>query len=576
MKKNITRKLAATMAVGMSVITLLSGIAPIYAATVTGVSGEQADIQDLVATITATGITVDGAEVKAYQLVDGYYDNNNLIRYVLTDETNAHIADIENPTVDEIIAIANNIGANKFEGQVIEMEEDTTSGDYTADVEPGLYLILVSKQGTDTVFNPAVVAVNVNDANAVAAGKITSGTVDLNSAFSVKGTAAYIKSSKSDLDKQIVDSTGADIGYGDAVAVGDEIYFKLDNMTIPSFSGDYEDPVYKISDKLEAGKFAAIEDLVVKVNGTVLPATETKTDGNGQPIDVTNYTLTQATNTEFVIEFSEEYLRAHAADATRPAVEVTYKTSLLAAAGMNFAENHNSAKVEYSNDPTDSTSVKVIDDKNTYHYTFAINGLVDGEADATEDGMSDIMNKIEYVKDANGDPVRTELAGATFAISKAEDMSNPLKTAVSDDKGRFLFDGLDVGTYYIKETAAPLGYALNDNIYKVVIEATMDSATGIMTEYKITTSVKKVNSTEWVEAKEAKFTNTVAADAVADDGSVTNNIAKTQETTDVVNSKIWQLPSSGGAGITVALGVSAVLAMTAGGLVVTAKRKSRQ
>jgi hypothetical protein len=573
MKKNLIRVLAVIMAVGMSALSIVAGITPVQAATIVGVSGEQSDIEQLVTTITVTGVVEDGVIVNAYQLVDGYYDNNNLVGYVLTDPANGKIVNMDSPTVDEIISIANNIGANNFEGQIIAMTKNDI-GNYVADVEPGLYLILVSG-ASDTVFNPALVSVNVEDANDPV--KIVAGEVSLTDFFEVGDTAAYIKSSKSDLDKKIVNTEGVDIGYGDTVAVGDDIYFKLDNMNIPSFSGDYEAPVYQISDTLEANVFDKITNIVVKVNGKVLPATVTEGEGDSA-VTTTNYNLTQDSDTEFVISFSESYLRDHAADATRPSVEVTYQTKLLSTAGMNFAENHNNAKVEYSNDPTDATSVKVIDNKHTYHYTFAINGTLDGEAG---DIIPDIINKIEYaIKGEDTVEQRYELAGATFTLYGAYDETNgladELKNAVSDSEGRFLFDGLDEGTYYIKETAAPNGYALNNNIYKVVIEATLDDATGIMTNYTMTTTVKEMNSDEWKAAGSAKFTNTIIADAVAEDGSVTNNIATEVNTVDVVNSKIWQLPSTGGTGIALALGVSAILAITTGGLVMTAKRKSRK
>lgn len=558
MKKNISNKLAAGMAVSMGAMSMVGGVAPIFAAPVAGVSGEQTDIDALLATITATGITEEGVAVKAYQLVDGYYDNGNLIRYVLTDPANGAIANIEAPTAEEITAIANKIGAGAFEGQAIDMVKGQ-DGNFTAQAEPGLYLILVSGS-TDTVFNPAIVAVNVNDANAVAAGKITSETVDLTSAFEVEGTAAYIKSSKSSMDKNIVDDAGAEIGYGDAVATGDVIHFVLDDMTIPSFSADFEAPVYKITDVLEGGKFENITNIKVFINDVETAA------------DSSTFTLTN-NGTDFVINFAESFLRAHAADATRPTVKVTYDTALLDAADMNFAENYNHAKIEYSNDPADQTSMKEVV-KNNYVYSFSINGLADAEAG---DDVNDDMNKIEYAKKgADTEAKRYELAGATFAISKNEDMSAPMAEAVSGDDGRFVFDGLDVGTYYVKEIQAPAGYVLNDNTYKVVISAEFDEATGIMESYSVVTQMKASNGTAWEDAGSAVYTNTIADDAVAADGSVTNNVASNVTTVDIVNTKIQSLPSTGGAGTAMAFAVSAGLAATAGGITVSAKKKARK
>jgi hypothetical protein len=569
MKNNITKKLTASMAVSMGIMSMAGSVAPIFAET--AVSGEQADVTGLLGTITAAGVNEAGVTVKAYQLVDGYFDNNNLVKYVLTDPVNGAIADIEKPTTAEIVAIANNIGAGNFAGEVINMT-DAGSGNFTADVEPGLYLILVSGS-TDTVYNPALVAVNVTDANADAADRITSETVDLSKAFEVDGTSAYIKSSKSDMDKNIIGDDGADIGYGDTVKVGDVIHFKLDNMTIPSFSEDYENPVYKITDVLEGGKFSAISNIVVKVNNDVLPAT----DGS-----IVNYTLTQNAN-GFEISFSEEFLRAHAADAIRPSVEVTYDSALTAEAGVNYAENFNHAMIEYSNNPNDATSMKEIV-KNTYHYSFAIDGLLDGEvADREETNEVNKVNEANagYVDGTTAEGASTKkankaLAGATFTLYADEDLTEIIGTDISDDNGHYSFSGLDEGIYYLKETEAPAGYAINDNIYKITIAATLDDATGIMSEYSIVTQVKTVNSSVWEDAGSAVYTNDLNNVNIADDGSVENSLTSVVTPMEVVNSRLQTMPSTGGAGTAMAFAISAGLAATTGGIVVTAKKKSRK
>lgn len=555
MKKNISQKLTAGMAVGMGALSMVGGVAPVFAAhtPVAGVSGEQDDIQGLVGQIKASGITEAGVTVTAYQLVDGYYNDNNLIRYVLTDPTNGALANVEAVTAAEATAIANAIGAGTFAEQAHVMTKDA-NGDYIADVEPGLYLILVSGS-TDTVFNPAIVAVNVADANAPV--EVEAGEVSLTDFFAVNQTNAYVKSSKSDMDKNIiaadgavVDSSNAAAGKGDTVAVGDVIHFQIDNMTIPSFSEDYEAPKYVITDQLEAGMFENITNLKVFINDV-----ETNADSS-------TFTLTN-NGTGFVVSFAEAFLRAHAADATRPTVKITYDSKLTDAAGVNYAENFNHVKLQYSNNPADQASMKEIV-KNTYHYTFAIDGLLDGDA------QNDDINKIRY--DEND--ARVELADAKFAISKNEDMSDAFAEATSDAEGRFVFTGLDEGVYYIKEIDAPRGYTLNDNTYKVTIAATLDSATGIMTEYSMVFQYKASNGTEWANAGSMTYTNTIAADAVKADGDVQNDIAVNGTTTDVVNSRIQNLPSTGGAGTAMAFAVSAGLAATAGGIAVTAKKKA--
>lgn len=524
----------------------------------------QSGIDEVTATIAVTGVE-DCTTVKAYQLVKGYYEKTadgeyNLIRYDLADSVYGKISNLEHPTASEIATIAMNIGKGNFDGKVIAMN-DSGSGNYSAEVEPGLYMILVTGS-TDTVYNPALIAVNVTDANSVDGTKITSGSISMDNAFNTNGTTAYIKRSKSSMNKTIIMDDGNTV-LGNTAAVGDIIHFKLDGMTIPSFSGNYEHPVYRISDTLESGKFEAISNLKVSVNGTEVAS------------DAGVYEITYGeNNSSFVISFTESYLKAHAADAVRPAVEITYDSKLTTDAGVNYAENYNHAKLEYSNNPDNETSLKEIV-KNTYHYTFAIDGLLDGEAN------NDKNNEFNKVTQAGGmyegKKSQYALAGAEFTLYSDEDCANALATCITDENGHLLFSGLDAGTYYIRETKAPKTYALNDNLYKVVIVATMDSETGIMTQYSVNTQVKTVGDSDWVDAGSVAYRNTISEDTVQADGSVVNDIVTMQTTvTEIINTRIATLPSTGGAGTMMAFAVSAGLACTTGGIVILGKKKSKE
>lgn len=59
-------------------------------------------------------------------------------------------------------------------------------------------------------------------------------------------------------------------------------------------------------------------------------------------------------------------------------VKVNYTATLQSTAGQNFDMNNNTAKLTYSNDPSDSTKTTTIEDK-TYTYTFEIDGNLNGE-----------------------------------------------------------------------------------------------------------------------------------------------------------------------------------------------------
>ena len=68
------------------------------------------------------------------------------------------------------------------------------------------------------------------------------------------------------------------------------------------------------------------------------------------------------------------------------------------------------------------------------------------------------------------------LAGAEFILGTAlnEDgtiVTEGAITGVSDEAGSLVFGGLKAGTYYLQETAAPVGYVCNDTVQTIVLNA---------------------------------------------------------------------------------------------------------
>lgn len=620
MKNELKTRIKKMAAVGMAVMLTAGPMAaPVFAedaattpaksaAPVVGVSGEQADVSGLTGTVTVSGIQEKDAgsvTVKAYQVVDGVYKDNKLVKYVLMDKINAPIAAIGDQTKGqnkdhndiiteaELTNIADKIqtGAFTADGGTVLTKGD--NGTYTGSLEPGMYVVLVTG-ATDTVYNPAVVSVNLSDANADASKDIQAGSVNLSNFFQTydgsKDTDIYVKSSLSGMDKNItgskksvaasaedqkltldstIDPENVKDGKskGDTVAYGDTVYFKLDGMTIPSFSTDYKDPVYKITDTLESDSFSAIADFSVKVN-------------NAEATQGTDYTITEAdgntaftkgTSKSFQIVFTQDFLNRHKADGTRPTVEITYNATLQETAGLNYAENLNHAEISYSNNPNSESSFKTIK-KNTYHYTFGIDAAIDGE-DTAGNKETYEFNKVTQTSskdDYKDGKSEYALADATFtlysddACTKAVQRDGKEYTATSDANGHISFVGLDEGTYYMKETKAPKGYTLSPNSYRFVIAADLDAATGIMTKYTVTTSVKdtSVDNSDWKDAGTATYTNTISdtakASATTGDGQITNNINASSVTPiEIVDVKLQTLPSTGAAGT---LGLTAAAA----------------
>ncbi|MBU5591670.1 hypothetical protein KQI89_07815 [Clostridium sp. MSJ-4] len=79
-----------------------------------------------------------------------------------------------------------------------------------------------------------------------------------------------------------------------------------------------------------------------------------------------------------------------------------------------------------------------------------------------------ITGEIEFFKNGDND---NPLEGAEFAIYKLSDTAyeNPLATSISDKDGKVQFKNVEYGEYSIKETKAPEGYNLSDEILKASI-----------------------------------------------------------------------------------------------------------
>lgn len=626
MRKKTGRKVSAAMfAAAMAMNGLVVPVA-IPAATVFA-DTTKANDTTVTKEIAVTG-GEEGATVKAYQLVDGYYRSSDkkLVRYELSTigklDNSVTLNDLidydskDNTTPDNtakleswVTNIANKIQATPASyAAAYTLAADSTKTTYKVNAKPGLYLVLISKSGSANVYNPVLLSVSMNNVNTNAAD---GSTVALNTQFENGTAKAYFKTSTSTMDKNIVgvvdkDANGAATtaknAKGDAVAIGDTVQFQIDNMTIPSFSADYTAPTYVLTDTLENTGFDAIKNLVVKVGGTAVTAsadTYTITAADGK-------TAFGETSKSFKISFTEKYLRSlRDKSAEQRAVVVTYDSTLATTAGLNYAENYNHAELSYSNSPSDAAGKTTIK-KNTYHYTFGIDADIDGEStgSGTSDGKWE-THEINKVTTAAGESNFTEttttysytgasktkkstnaLEGAVFTLYTNEGCTTPAKAlikksatdtgtmqdavATSDKNGHLSFLGLDEGVYYLKETTAPAGYTLSEKVYKIVIDGTFD-ANGYMTKYSITT----FDGAEQVG--KAEYTNTYTLNEST--GELTSSITGTQTTItplEILNTKLQKLPFTGGEGRQNIYVASVMLAGLAVTFVIMKKKSEKQ
>ena len=132
-----------------------------------------------------------------------------------------------------------------------------------------------------------------------------------------------------------------------------------------------------------------------------------------------------------------------------------------------------------------------------------------------------VINKVDNVGNA--------LPGVTFGLYTDEDDAKsdatPQVTATTDDNGTARFDEVPVGTYYLKETAVPAGYAVSDVIFEVTVTS---GTTTKVTENMIssgnaefTDNDKLINTPDTV-----KPTITITKAALTDDEAFIKNDSK--------------------------------------------------
>ncbi len=347
----------------------------------------------------------------------------------------------------------------------------------------------------------------------------TIGTDDAATKYILKVVGDVTVKAKSEtptIDKVIVnaDSANGDYGKGTAQDVGSVVDFKLTSK-VPAMDG-YDTYTYIVNDTMSAG-LTFKDNVAVTINGT---AYETFTVAqNGQSFTITfNNFIDQKTN-------------------AGKDIVITYSATINENA-LTTDKETNTVNLEYSNNPNDNTSKGKTPDKSVYVYDFdiVIDKCTAGES-STETKLADakfVLYKI--VNEKNWYYFYDE---TTKAVKWVEQEDGATKVT-TDSNGAAKFQGLDSGTYYLHETAAPEGYNLLKGNVQVTITATY--------------------------GEDGQITSSSATS--------TNN-GQYQQTQRVENKSGVQLPSTGGIGTTIFYVLGAALVIGAGVLLVTRRRMNK-
>ncbi len=352
------------------------------------------------------------------------------------------------------------------EGTSIAIENAVKAGYTGSEDNPSAALLVAANALPDTVLTPkkvgdpvAFTSATATDVNLASAGvyyvKWTApgnGTKAQNSVFAVPyynnnqwNTAVTIAASKTAIG-DITDGkvfTNATTAEYITAMVGADVPFTLTG-TIPGSAGNPADEL-KFTDnmtqgleiKLGAGNADDIAVFGVDDAGTPTPLTAT-----------TNYTKTVDTTNKksFVISFDATQLGTlYTAD--YKSIKITY-TAKLTSTGVVYGNTGNiNTLTYYYKKGSDTYSHDTTRTVKTFEFKVK-------KTDATTgDGLQNAKFDI-YSNQACTTEVRNDLITG--------EKTTPANGTVS-------FQGLEAGTYYVKETDAPTGYAINTHVYTVVI-----------------------------------------------------------------------------------------------------------
>lgn len=317
--------------------------------------------------------------------------------------------------------------------------------------------------------------------------------------------------------------------------MGDAVPFKLIG-SVPDMSR-YDTYKYIFHDTLSNG-------LTLNANSIKVYVASTK-DGTDKT-EITGWTQ-NADGQNFTVSFTD--LKTVSGVSQGKYIIVEYTATLNQNAVVGLDGNTNTVKLEYSNKPDQSGSGETDNTGNTPEDKVIVFTY---ELDTTKVDGSDNNTKLQSAEfklhNTAGKWAIVDTNGKVTGWSDTEDAGS---TLTSDNNGLFKIIGLDEGTYYLKETVAPVGYNLLSAEIMVEITATKNQS--------------------WNgQAANALTQLNVTADGNAGTGNVSTGIADIT----IANNKGATLPETGGMGTTVFYILGSILVVGAGVLLVTKKRMS--
>lgn len=557
-KKIMALVMAMAMVLGMSVTTFAAS----NPNNPDGVVGNDDDRGDIV----VSGIEEKNAAVKAYMIAPAQYDE---VKGNFTGYSNPHNITLTAPKKDEIETI-------DISGlTAIDLSYDAASKTYKAvNQRVGMYLIVVPSNNS-TTYNRAVASIYYSNDD----GETNVlNSADLTMTTKLTQSATWIKKDV-DVDVTKTVKTGTQTpAAGNTAKIGDTLTYEVKIDHAPRYNGP--NPKLFVTDVLSEGLTYTPNSL--KVYAVDDSGTKTLLIENTHYIS-NNASVADTLTVNFVRTDESTKAKTYLLTETEvgKAIVIEYTATLNEQAALNGKDNGNTVTLDYTRDSSvaDGVDEDHPTDK-THTYTFDIDGQTTGSVTET------IINKVGA--ETTKENPKGLLDGATFtlyqnktglAINETITTEEALREAITaiddnkyettsfdgttttDAKGQVKITGLPAGTYYLKETEAPGGYSLNTHVFKIEIVATIGEDG---------TLVADSDGSEW----SIKIDDTTTAKFDVNHESQVVTRADNGPGIDIQNTKLSELPSTGGIGTTIfTIGGCAIMILAAG-LYFASRRKA--
>lgn len=559
-----------------SAMALTLGLAPVYAfnQTETIIAAEPETI-----TATATITINDAVEndvYKFYQIFKGSHTGTlnepnlarlqwgdaatDTVKQKMIEEINKNLSNDKKLSID---ASAEDVAANLNQGNIKAVADvisdvlgdptytatgtkDETSSKVTATAEVITGYYLITSPSKDNEPEPGIIMKVVGDAT------VTPKT---------SSTPQYEKKVKENVKENdnggkpnlVPDETKNDVA---DYTIGDEIEFEL-AAKVPTGIENYDEYEFIFHDKMSEGLSLVPGTIEVWAGNEKLSASDYKvtTDVIHEAVTDT-FDVSIMVKTGGVVKYNEGTV-----------FSVKFKGKLNENAVIGKDGNTNGFILEYTNNPNTGEKKKSPEDKViVFTYDLDLNKVDNKNTDRKLTGAKfklsrEVNGKREYliatsteaaVKDANGQDlkdsegnvIKQKVYRVTGWGTEAE------ATELDSPSSYYQIEGLDDGTYYLKETKAPDGYNLPANEFVLIIDA----------------------DTHHIQNWDGQTNNS----AIGDISLMVDNKKVTGTAANIENTQGNKLPETGGMGTTTLYITGAILAGGAAVLYVTNKRMKKE